>query len=269
MEDTVGLGLDLGYPFENTGNATQFFGDLINVVIVDPSNPSNLYLACNRGVFQSNDGGLNWTRGMTPTGNIAGDARSLVLDTSATGSRILYTGISTNGVFRSNDGGLSWTRILDATTPAVQTALGTNGLGKVVVDIAPPISPPNSAGVQIIYVNIEIIKPPNQRPNPIAIFISTDQGASWLQQAGNDIPTNTQGGYSFHMAVDPGSPGDGINDIIYVGCVNQGISVDSGNSFELIKAGAHADTHAWAFVRQPTPTPSIVYNGNDGGLVNI
>ena len=27
------------------------------------------------------------------------------------------------------------------------------------------------------------------------------------------------------------------------------------------------NTHAWAFVRQPSPTPSIVYNGNDGGLV--
>ena len=28
----------------------------------------------------------------------------------------------------------------------------------------------------------------------------------------------------------------------------------------------HADTHTWAFVRQPAPTPSIVYCGNDGGL---
>ena len=50
------------------------------MVIVDPSNPNTLYLASNRGVFQSTDGGLNWTRGMTPTGSLAGDARSLVLD---------------------------------------------------------------------------------------------------------------------------------------------------------------------------------------------
>ena len=27
-----------------------------------------------------------------------------------------------------------------------------------------------------------------------------------------------------------------------------------------------ADTHAWAFVQQPSPTPSIVYCCNDGGL---
>ena len=68
------------------------------------------------------------------------------------------------------------------------------------------------------------------------------------------------------MAVDPASPGDGINDIIYVGCVGQGRSDDSGNNFIRIHPGIHADTHAWAFVRQPSPTPSIVYNGNDGGL---
>ena len=39
------------------------------------------------------------------------------------------------------------------------------------------------------------------------------------------MPTRTQGGYSFHMAVDPSSPGDGINDIIYIGCVGQGRSI--------------------------------------------
>ena len=68
------------------------------------------------------------------------------------------------------------------------------------------------------------------------------------------------------MAVDPGSPGDGINDIIYIGCVGQGRSDDSGNNFTKIHPGIHADTHAWAFVRQSSPNPSTVYNGNDGGL---
>ena len=45
------------------------------------------------------------------------------------------------------------------------------------------------------------------------------------------MPTNTQGGYSFHMAVDPASPGDGTNDIIYFGCVGQARSTDSGANF--------------------------------------
>ena len=73
--------------------------------------------------------------------------------------------------------------------------------------------------------------------------------------------------YAFHMAVDPGSPGDGINDIIYLGGVGQCRSDDSGNKFENISSGQHADTHAWAFFRWPYPSPSVVYCGNDGGLV--
>ena len=151
----IRLGSD--YPFGNTGNAKQFFEQNIdiNVVIVDPANTMTLYLASNRGVFVSTDGGLNWTQGTTPTGNLTGDARSLVLDTSSTGSRILYAGISMNGVFRSNDGGLNWTPILDQTTPAIQAAIGSGGIGKIVVDIAPSISPPNPLGVQVIYVSLQ------------------------------------------------------------------------------------------------------------------
>ena len=68
------------------------------------------------------------------------------------------------------------------------------------------------------------------------------------------------------MAVDPGSPGDGINDIIYLGGVGQRRSDDSGNNFVNITKGLHADTHAWAFFQHPTPFPSVVYCGNDGGL---
>ncbi len=67
------------------------------------------------------------------------------------------------------------------------------------------------------------------------------------------------------MAVDPGSPGDGINDIIYFGAVGQARSNDSGNNFTTM-TGLHGDTHSWAFFRQPSPAASIVFNGNDGGL---
>ena len=95
-EVTVGLDSVLDIPLGNIGNADQFFNQNINVIIVDPANSNTLYLASNFGVFRSTDGGLNWTRGMVPppTGILVGDAHSLVLDTSATGSRILYAGIS-------------------------------------------------------------------------------------------------------------------------------------------------------------------------------
>jgi photosystem II stability/assembly factor-like uncharacterized protein len=256
--------LGSGYPLGNSGNADDFDEQNINVVIGDPASPNTLYLASNSGVFRSIDGGLNWTRGMTPTGNIFGDARSLILDTSsATASRTLYVGISANGIFRSIDGGLNWTRILDRTTPVIQQAIGSGSFGKVVVDIAPAISPPNPAGVQIIYATLQGT---GGAPDPLGIFISRDQGLTWSQQAGNNMPTTIRE-YAHHMAVDPLSPGDGINDTIYFGGVGQRRSDDSGNNFTTISPGLHADTHAWTFSRHPTePGSSIVYCGTDGGL---
>jgi len=221
-----------------------------------------MYLASSSGVFRSTDRGQNWTLGVGSNG----DARSLVLDrTSPGGARILYAGITNRGVFRSGDGGQNWVQILGPATPQVVAAVGATpgaGFSKVVVDLAPPISPPNPAGVQVIYV---ALSGRGGAPDPVGLFLSTDQGANWAQRAATGMPGNTQGGYSFHMAVDPASPGNGANDIVYVGCVGQGRSTDSGANFTAL-TGLHADTHAWAFFPQPSPTPSVVYCGNDGGF---
>lgn len=253
--------LGSGYPAGNTGNASQFVGQSINVIIVDPANSNILYLGSSSRLYRSIDGGQNWTAGV----NGGGDARSLVLDATApAASRILYAGLSGRGVFRSNDGGQNWAQILSAATPAVAAALGAApaAFTKVVVALAPPTFLPNPSGVQVLYVSLE---GRNGAPDPVGVFLSTNQGGTWTQQAATGMPTRTQGGYSFHMAVDPASPGDGINDIIYFGTVGQAKSTNSGASFSALSV-LHADTHAWAFVPQPSPTPSIVYSGNDGGL---
>src|SRR5262249_19886675 len=148
----------------------------------------------------SNDGGQNWTLGIGSNG----DARALVLDTSSpAGTRILYAGITSRGVFRSNDSGQNWAPILGPATPQGVTAVGPApgaAFSKVVVDLAPPLSPPNPAGVQVIYV---ALSGSGGAPDPVGLFLSTDQGANWTQQSATGMPTNTQGGYSFHMAVDP------------------------------------------------------------------
>ncbi len=253
--------LGSGYPAGNTGNALQFVNQWVNVITVDPANSNIVYLASTGGCYRSTDGGLNWTQGV----GSGGDARSLVLDTSTpAAARVLYAGISGRGVFRSNDGGQNWTQILNGTTPAVSAAIGASpaGFGKTIVAIAPPTSPPNAAGVQVIYATLQGT---GGAPDPVGIFLSTDQGATWAQRTATGMPTGTQGGYSFNFGVDPGSPGDGANDIIYFGAVGHARSTNSGNSFTAL-SGIHADNHAWAFVRQPAPAASIVYCGNDGGL---
>jgi photosystem II stability/assembly factor-like uncharacterized protein len=273
--------LGSGYPSSSPSNANQFFSQVINIVIVDPANHLVVYLATNSGVFVSVDGGLNWTRGALPSG----DVRSLVMDlTSPAAARILYAGVSGSGVFRSNDGGQNWALILSGATPVVANELcptppciPTRSVGKFIVALAPPTSPPAAAGIQVLYATVEgrpVNRPrlPTDAPDPVGVFKSTDQGATWTLQTptgsgippGFGMPLNTQGGYSFHMAVDPASPGDGINDIIYFGAVSQARSIDSGLTFVGLNK-LHADTHAWAFAPQSGPF-SVVYCGNDGGL---
>jgi hypothetical protein len=275
--------LGSGYPSSAPSNANIFFNQIINVVIVDPANSQTIYLASNQGLFVSTDGGLNWTQGTGPFG----DVRSLVLDqTSPPAARILYAGVTGVGVVQSTDGGLNWTSLLSGTTAVVANELNSAGtpggparsVGKFVVALAPPTSPPAPAGIQVLYVTIEgqPVNRPQQAtdaPDPIGVFRSTDQGVTWTLQTPHNagipggasgMPLNTQWGYSFHMAVDPASPGDGINDIIYFGAVGQARSTDSGLTFVGL-SGLHADTHAWAFVRQTGPF-SIVYCGNDGGI---
>jgi photosystem II stability/assembly factor-like uncharacterized protein len=253
--------LGSGFPSGNTGNANQFAGQWINIVLVDPTNSNTVYLASTSGVFRSTDGGQNWTLGT----NGFGDVRSLVIDaTSPAGARRLYSGISGRGVFRTNDGGQTWTQILSASTPVVAAAIGPTpaGFGKAIVALAPPTNPANPGGIQVLYVTLQGT---GGAPDPVGVFQSTNQGGTWTQRAAAGMPTNTQGGYSFHMGVDPASPGDGLNDIIYLGAVGQRRSTDSGATFVSIPV-LHADTHAWTFVPQPSPTPSIIYCGNDGGI---
>lgn len=252
------------YPPGNDGNATIFAGLLINTIIVEPSNSQTLYLASSNGVYRSTDGGRNWALGA----GSGGDARSLVLDTtSPTNARILYAGISGNGVIQSTDGGQNWTQILSSATPAVATALGAvagTTMNQVVLDLAPPTSPPASGGIQVLYVALAATGPTGV-PDPLGVFMSTDQGATWTQRAATGMPGTTFGGYCLAIAVDPASPGDGANDIIYFGDSAQARSTDSAASFSTL-TGLHADTHAWAFSRPAAPAPTVVYSGTDGGI---
>ena len=253
--------LGAAYPPGPPSNASILFSQRITIVLVDPANTQTLYLGSDFGLFVSRDGGFNWTKGTAP----AGDVRTLAFDaTSPAGARVLYAGVSGVGVVRSTDGGQNWTTILNGATPAVAAALAGGGFGKVVVALAPPASPPNPSGIQVIYATMvgTGTAPPN-----LGVFLSTDRGATWTAQTATGLAGLTgspQGGYSFLMAVDPQSPGDGIGDILYFGATRQARSTDAGGNFGAL-GGLHADTHAWAFSPQPGPF-SIAYSGNDGGF---
>ena len=265
--------LGSGYPAGNTGNAYSLFSNPtfpassinINIIIVDPANSNVLYLAASNGVYRSSNGGHDWT---AATGIPNADTRSLALDLSTpVNNRILYAGVSSNGVYISTDGGQTFTQTSFATSTAVKTALtalGTSSFTRVVVALAPPTSPtPNLKGVQVIYV---ALAGPYNGPDPIGLFLSTDQGTTWTQQTAAALAGNTSyGGYAMHMVVDPASPGDGSTDTLYFGCINQFKSTDSGATFVNHNA-PHADTHTYTCVPQTGGANTIVYIGCDGGI---
>jgi hypothetical protein len=273
------IALGSGVPTGNTGNASQFAGRDLYGVTVDPANSNLLNLATNAGLFWSNDGGQNWTAGT----NGGGLVQSLALDASSpAATRVLFAGVNGQGIVRSNDGGVTWTQVLSSTTAAVANALAGHVapppasapfIGKVAIALAPSSATPNPAGVQVIYATIQgsggnfpIAGSPYQ--NILGIFQSTDQGATWTQR--NATGLSTAGGvcqcfYTNTIAVDPNSPGDGANDVIFWGGTDTWRSGDAGNTFADVTHGIHVDSHAWAFVRQPNP-PGLVYAGNDGGV---
>ena len=269
--------LGSSYPAGISGNASQFTAQNINSIIVDPANSQIVYLASDNGVYRSTDGGRNWIRGA----GSAGDARSLVLDTtSPANARILYAGVSgsnsggvviTGSVIRSTDGGANWTQILTSNTAAVQAALTAGGatMNQVVIDLAPPTSPPAAGGIRVMYAAIaaNAVTPPATATDPVGLFMSIDQGATWTKRWAPPTggPGTTYNGYTMTLAVDPASPGDGKKDTLYFGTSSQGRSTDSGASFTAL-SGLHSDTHAWGFARQAAPTATIVYCGTDGGF---
>ncbi|MDT5132813.1 MAG: hypothetical protein QOE41_2124, partial [Mycobacterium sp.] len=209
---------------------------------------NTLYVGADDGVHVSTDRGLNWTLGA----GLSARVDSLDLDTtSLTNARVLYAGVNGNGVFKSTDGGANWTSVLNV--PGAQ---------KVFAALAPPTSPPAANGIQVLYFCAG-----GGGPDPLGFWVSTDAGTTWTQQTATNLPVVTYQGYALAIAVDPSSPGDGANDIVYVGTRDQGVTTNSGASFTKIN-GLHSDSHAWAFAPPGAPgAPPVVMCGTDGGAM--
>lgn len=247
-------------------NADIFTGRAISEIVVHPTDPATIFVSSgsgtggisgaqnsvlpSRGVYRSTN-----ATSATPTfakltglsGSINASVRDIAIDPS--NPNILVAGLvataPTGGLYRSTDA-------LAPSPTFTQTFQYTSGTStsELTAELASahPVGDANAT----FYAGTGNLGG--------RVLISTDAGASWVQQIDNNFCT-PQCFYDIAIAVDPNTPSR-----VYVGgapSVIAAFSTTSGTSFTEGGSGVHVDTHA---IEVAPSNPSVVYLGTDGGI---
>jgi photosystem II stability/assembly factor-like uncharacterized protein len=237
----------------------------VGAIEVDPSNPNRIFVAAmgsqfstnpDRGLYRSEDGGVNWTKVLfvndsTGVTDIAINPVHPETVYCATWERVRHYTYRRAfgpgcGIWRSIDSGTTWTRLAGG-LPAPSDAVGRIGLA-----IAP--SQPRTVYAQIItgsganYVGL-------------GLYRTTDGGDTWIRRDLGATFVNAFGGFGWYfgeITVSPVNP-----NLVYTCGVQVLRSTDGGANFSSITGSAHVDEHAlWV---HPT-NPNRLYLGSDGGF---
>ena len=85
----------------------------INVVVIDPRDPKNVFAAGPAGVFRSDDAGLSWQ----PRGQGLGNASIVALALNPSQPDTFFAITAEGALFRSNDAAQSWQSVVTASPP--------------------------------------------------------------------------------------------------------------------------------------------------------
>ncbi len=256
-----GLGVykttDGGTNWQATGltfDQTQRNESLIRRVLIDPNDHNHLVAAGIKGIFNSMDGGANWTIvNDSLIWDLIPDPNSETTLYAATGY-VLTLDQGTAGILKSTDFGNTW------------TTLNTGIPGKGAVQrIKMAISPQDSNYVYAVACNLT--------RGFYGLYRSTNAGSSWTLQSTspNVLTWSTSGGgssgqgtYDLSLLVDPYD-----KDKIYVGGINMWGSTDGGVTWDgaaywtgQYGASLHADQHFYAF----NDLDDTYYFCHDGGV---
>ncbi len=228
----------------------------IHRVIVHPDNPDIVYAGAigaawedtpDRGVYKSTDGGQTWKKILFV--NERTGVADMIMDPGNPDKLIVAlweyrrwpwffkSGGEGSGLHITLDGGKTWQQ----RTPEDGLPKGT--LGRIGLGIVH--SHPN-----IIYALVESKKN--------ALYRSDDGGATWKMTADKNIGDRPF--YYADVAVDPEN-----ENRVYNVFSNVTVSNDGGKTFETLLGwdNIHGDHHFWWIHPQD---PSLIMNGNDGGM---
>lgn len=203
--------------------------DRCSKVLVHPNNRNIVYVAGNRGLHKSVDGGMTWI-------NVRTDHISDAL-MDPFSPDILYVGVWNTGVFKSPDGGTTWNLLSNgiptgSSAEWIKLAMGMNGQ--------------HGTSFLVSKMGLESGE----------LYKSFDGGLTWTRIPGEHQKVSYNE-WTNMVAVDPNN-----EDVIFAGGVGLERSSNGGNSFSTI-TGTHSDKHVIVF--DPT-NANICYLATDGGV---
>lgn len=259
--------------------------DLVSKVMVDPAT-GNVYMCGMDGIYQSTDGGVNWSLIFTSGANRLSSSWVTDIVCNSTGTRFYVafsgthpypnpspfpasTNVNTPGVWTSTTGAAgSWTKIAGdgaATNPAGWDANGT--YGRIVLAIPP-------SDQNLLYA---LYDDADGTAIQAELYRWDQSAGAWTDLSANlpggSTPLNVQGGYNLEIAIKP----DDANTI-FIGGTNAYRSTNAFTSTAAtdhiggygaagsglqIYPNSHPDIHAFVF--QPG-SPATMICGNDGGI---
>ncbi|MBA2610692.1 MAG: T9SS type A sorting domain-containing protein [Bacteroidetes bacterium] len=273
----------------------------ISDLVIDPTNPNNMFLATgggddllsafpvgSDGVYKSTNAGVTWTPcGLTFSVSQGRVIHKLVMD--PTNPQIIFA--ATNiGIYRSTNGGTTWTSVSGANTwdikfnpgnPTIVYSAGTGfyrstNSGASFVNVSVPTSgASNRMAIAVTPTNpanVYLLASRGSDSQFMGVYVSTNDGATFTTASttpniiGNSCAgTSTgagQGWYDLAIAASPTNP----NEIV-VGGVNVWKSTNGGVSWTVIGCWntpsqyIHADIHELEYASNGT-----LYSTNDGGI---
>ncbi len=247
--DNYGVGVlksvDAGLHWNTTGlTFNPGDGEVVNNMLVDPTDNNILYAATTAGLYKTIDAGQNWS--------LINASEFIDIEFHPTNSQIIY-GSSRNGgfIYKTTDGGSTWNSVSVSSARRIELTVSSDA-----PDVVYALASNASNGLNGIYKSTD-------SGDNFSLIYNDKPILNWSEDGTGT--NNGQGWYDLSFAVDPTNA-----DVLYCGGVNTWKSVDGGLSWNISNhwyggggvQAVHADKHYFTF----RPGSSDFYECNDGGV---